>query len=151
MILVAYYFKKGELILNINDISAKKAMKEALLFIPNFVKLIYRLLQDDRVTKTDKALLAATVAYVLSPWDFLPDMIPFLGQLDDLLLVALVLKRLMDSVEQEVLLEYWDGNKDLILTIEQITDLAVRFLPPGVYSKLVKKSRPENMDVEYEV
>lgn len=67
-----------------DNILAKNAMKEALLFIPNFVKLIYRLLQDERVTKTDKALLAATAAYVLSPWDFLPDMIPFLGQIDDL-------------------------------------------------------------------
>lgn len=129
-----------------NNVMAKKAMKEALLFIPNFIKLIYRLLQDERVTKTDKLLLGATVAYVLSPWDFVPDMVPFLGQIDDLLLVALVLKRLMDSVEEEVLLEYWDGNKDLILTIEQITDLAVRFLPPGVYNKLVKKSKGHTVD-----
>ncbi len=133
--------------MKMDNILAKNAMKEALLFIPNFVKLIYRLLQDERVTKTDKALLAATVAYVLSPWDLLPDMIPFLGQIDDLLLVALVLKRLMDSVEQEVILEYWDGNDDLIITIENITDLAVRFLPPGVHSKLVKKSRGETVDV----
>ncbi|NLB89132.1 MAG: DUF1232 domain-containing protein [Syntrophomonadaceae bacterium] len=124
-----------------SDGAAKKAMKEALLFIPNFIKLIYRLLNDERVTKTDRILLAATVAYLLSPWDFVPDMIPFFGQVDDVLLVALVLKRLMDSVDQNVLLEYWDGNKDLILVIEQIIDLAVRFLPPGVYNKLVKKSK----------
>ncbi len=134
-----------------DNLIAKKAMKEALLFIPNFVKLIYRLLQDKRVTKTDKVLLAATVAYVLSPLDLVPDMIPFLGQIDDLLLIALVLKRLMDSVEQEVLIEYWDGDADLILTIEKITDLAVRFLPPNVYNKLVKKSRGEAVDVDFEV
>lgn len=134
-----------------NNVMAKKAMKEALLFIPNFIKLIYRLSQDERVTKTDRLLLAATIAYLLSPWDFVPDMIPFLGQIDDLLLVALVLKRLMDSVEKEVLIEYWDGNKDLLLIIEQITDLAVRFLPPGVYNKLVKKSKAQTIDVDYEV
>lgn len=134
-----------------DNLIAKKAMKEALLFIPNFVKLIYRLLQDKRVTKTDKVLLAATVAYVLSPLDLVPDMIPFLGQIDDLLLIALVLKRLMDSVEQEVLIEYWDGDADLILTVEKITDLAVRFLPPNVYNKLVKKSRGEAVDVDFEV
>ena len=134
-----------------DNLIAKKAMKEALLFIPNFVKLIYRLLQDERVAKTDKVLLAATVAYVLSPLDLVPDMIPFLGQIDDLLLIALVLKRLMDSVEQEVLIEYWDGDADLILTIEKITDLAVRFLPPNVYNKLVKKSRGEAVDVDFEV
>lgn len=53
----------------------------------------------------------------------------------------------MDSVEQEVILEYWDGNDDLIITIEKITDLAVRFLPPGIHSKLVKRSRGETVDV----
>ncbi|HZK44142.1 MAG TPA: YkvA family protein [Syntrophomonadaceae bacterium] len=130
---------------------AKNAMKETILFIPNFVKLIYRLIQDDRVAKADKMLLAGAVAYVISPWDLIPDMIPFFGQIDDLLLVALVLKRLMDSVEQEVILEYWDGNADLIITIEKITALSVRFLPPKIYDKLVKKSRSETIDVEYEV
>lgn len=133
-----------------ND-KAKAAMKEALLFIPNFIKLLYRLLKDERVTKTDRILLAATVTYLLSPWDFVPDMIPFLGQVDDALLVALVLKRLMDSVEQEVILKYWDGNKDIILLIEQIIDLAVRFLPPNVYNKLVKKSKAPVIDANYEV
>ncbi len=135
----------------LDNILAKNAMKEALLFIPNFVKLLYRLMQDERITVNDKALVAATIAYVLSPWDLIPDMIPFFGQIDDLLLVALVLKRLMDSVEQEVILEYWDGNQDLILTIEKIINLAVRFLPPKIYDKLVKKSRPGTIDVDFEV
>ncbi|HZJ84341.1 MAG TPA: YkvA family protein [Syntrophomonadaceae bacterium] len=135
----------------LDNILAKGVLKETILFIPNFVKLLYRLMQDSRVTSTDKALVAATIAYVLSPWDLVPDVIPFFGQLDDLLLVALVLKRLMDSVEEEVLIEYWDGNEDLILTIEKITDLAVRFLPPKIYDKLIKKSRPGTIDVDFEV
>ncbi len=135
----------------LDNILAKGVLKETILFIPNFVKLLYRLMQDSRVTSTDKALVAATIAYVLSPWDLVPDVIPFFGQLDDLLLVALVLKRLMDSVEEEVLIEYWDGNEDLILTIEKITDLAVLFLPPKIYDKLIKKSRPGTIDVDFEV
>ncbi len=135
----------------LDNILAKSVLKETILFIPNFVKLLYRLMQDSRVTSTDKALVAATIAYVLSPWDLVPDIIPFFGQLDDLLLVALVLKRLMDSVEEEVLIEYWDGNEDLLLTMEKITDLAVRFLPPKIYDKLIKKSRPGTIDVDFEV
>lgn len=135
----------------LDNILAKSVLKETILFIPNFVKLLFRLMQDSRVTSTDKALVAATIAYVLSPWDLVPDIIPFFGQLDDLLLVALVLKRLMDSVEEEVLIEYWDGNEDLLLTMEKITDLAVRFLPPKIYDKLIKKSRPGTIDVDFEV
>ncbi|MGS0765229.1 YkvA family protein [Syntrophomonas curvata] len=135
-----------------NRSAAMTTLKESLLFIPNFLKLIYRLVQDPNVSKTDRALLLGTAAYVLSPWDFLPDVVPFLGQLDDLLLIALVLKRLMDSVSHDTLLSYWDGDEDLLGLMESIIDLAVQFVPQGVYRKLVRKSRPRGYtDVEYEV
>lgn len=137
---------------DVNQSAAMTTLKESLLFIPNFLKLIYRLTQDANVTTTDRALLLGTIAYVLSPWDFLPDMIPFLGQLDDILLISLVLKRMMNSVSRETLLSYWDGNKDLLILIEDIINLTVKFIPEGVYRKLVKKSRPQGYtDVEYEV
>lgn len=132
--------------------AAMTTLKESLLFIPNFLKLIYRLAQDANVSKTDRVLLLGTIAYVLSPWDLLPDMIPFLGQLDDILLMALVLKRLMDSVSRETLLSYWDGDEDLLGLMEDIINLAVKFIPEGVYRKLIKKSRSQGYtDVEYEV
>ncbi len=137
---------------DVNQSAAMTTLKESLLFIPNFLKLIYRLTQDANVTTTDRALLLGTIAYVISPWDFLPDMIPFLGQLDDILLISLVLKRMMNSVSRETLLSYWDGNKDLLILIEDIINLAVKFIPEGVYQKLVKKSHPQGYtDVEYEV
>lgn len=135
-----------------NHSAAMTTLKESLLFIPNFLKLIYRLAQDPSVSKTDRALLLGTAVYVLSPWDFLPDVIPFLGQLDDLLLIALVLKRMIDSVSRDTLLSYWDGNEDLLGLMEDIINLTVKFIPEGVYRKLVKKSRPQGYtDVEYEV
>lgn len=137
---------------DVNQSAAVTTLKESLLFIPNFLKLIYRLVQDVNVSKTDRVLLLGTIAYVLSPWDFLPDMIPFLGQLDDILLISLVLKRMMDSVSRENLLSYWDGNKDLLALMEDIINLAVKFIPEGVYHKLIKKSQSQGYtDVEYEV
>jgi uncharacterized membrane protein YkvA (DUF1232 family) len=136
---------------DVNQSAAMTTLKESLLFIPNFLKLIYRLAQDANVSKTDRALLLGTIAYVLSPWDFLPDMIPFLGQLDDILLISLVLKRMMDSVSRETMLSYWDGNKDLLMLMEDIINLAVKFIPEGVYRKLIKKSRSQGYtDVDYE-
>jgi len=120
---------------------AEKVLQEALLLIPNFLKLLYRLLQDEAISTADKALLAATVAYVLSPLDFLPDMLPFLGQVDDVLLVALVLKRLMDSVSHDVLEEYWDGDERLLVWIEKVISLSRYVVPPKIYNRLVKKAR----------
>ena len=128
--------------------SARQQVKELLLLIPNFIKLLYRLLGDKRVSTQDKALLLGTVAYVISPLDFLPDAIPFLGQIDDLLLVALILKRVMNSVDRSVLLAYWDGKEDLLLTIDKILEFTGIFLPRGVYNKIVKKAKEETIDME---
>lgn len=138
---------------DVQDIGRGK-MKEALMLIPNYLKLLYRLTQDSRVAMAEKALLLGTVAYVISPVDFLPDFIPFVGQIDDILLVALILQRFMNSVERHVLYEHWDGNVDLLYSIETILSYARFFLPSGVYNKIVRKSKESpkgTIDVEYDV
>ncbi len=140
--------------MNQQDAAAKDKMKEALMLIPNYLKLLYRLTKDSRVAATEKAMLLGTAAYIVAPVDFLPDFIPFIGQIDDILLVALVLKRFMNSVDRSVLYEHWDGNVDLLHSIEQILALARFFLPSGVYNKIVRKSKETpkgTIDVDYEV
>lgn len=123
---------------NLGD--AESTMKQALMFIPNLLKLLYRLAQDKAVSLGDKALLIGTAAYVISPGDFLPDMIPFLGQIDDLLLIALVIKRILGSVDPEVVEKYWDGSEELLELLRKTVDFAMFFLPPGVYRKVFKKA-----------
>lgn len=133
---------------------AKGKINESLMLIPNYLKLIYRLLRDGRVVATEKAMLMATAVYVVSPLDFLPDVIPFLGQVDDVLLVALILQRFMNSVDRNILYEHWDGNIDLLKSIEQVLSYARFFLPSGVYNKIVRKSRETSkhtIDVDYEI
>ncbi|NLW90700.1 MAG: DUF1232 domain-containing protein [Syntrophomonadaceae bacterium] len=130
---------------------ASNMAKEALMLIPNFIKLMYRLVQDDTVSKTDKALLLATIVYVASPLDFLPDFIPFLGKVDDILLIALVLKRLMDSAGRDLMLQYWDGSDDLLILVEKIVNFSMLLVPQGIYDKLVKKSEKDYTDVQFSV
>lgn len=55
---------------------------------PSLIRLCWRLFRDSRVSLWPKALLVAAVAYVALPFDFVPDMIPFLGQLDDAVIVV---------------------------------------------------------------
>ena len=61
----------------------KRRMRNLLLFIPNMVLLCARLLTDARVPRTEKALVAGAIVYAIIPFDLIPDMIPFVGQLDD--------------------------------------------------------------------
>ena len=55
-----------------------------LFFLPNMVMLLGRLMKDSRVPTAEKALFAAAIVYVISPLDFIPDVFPVIGQLDDL-------------------------------------------------------------------
>lgn len=126
-------------------------LKEMIMLIPNMVKLLYRLVKDELVPAGEKAILLGAIAYVVSPWDLVPDFIPFLGQVDDLLLICLVLKRFISNVSYDVLCQYWDGNEKLLVIIRRVLDYARYFVPEGVYNKLVKKSEKDYIDVDYEI
>jgi len=111
---------------------ARGVLKNALALIPNFLKLLYRLIKDPRAPLAEKALLLGTIVYVVSPLDFLPDVIPFIGQVDDLYLVALVVLRLLSRTDGEVLREHWDGGGDLGALVEGIERAARYVLPKRV-------------------
>ena len=62
-----------------------------LLFqLPSLLRLYWRLLGDRRVPVWPKAVLLGAVGYVFSPFDLLPDLMPVVGQLDDLTLLAVI-------------------------------------------------------------
>jgi uncharacterized membrane protein YkvA (DUF1232 family) len=78
-------------------------------FIPDCVVLVSRLLQDDRVPRRRKLLLVALVGYLALPFDLVPDFIPLAGQLDDVLVVAFVLRRFLRSGGEPLVREHWPG------------------------------------------
>src|SRR5882762_9403143 len=89
-------------------------LKNLLLFIPNMLLLCVRLLADPRVPAIDRALVAGAIAYAIIPFDLIPDMIPFVGQVDDAYLIALTLLRLMERTDPEVVREHWNGGGDAV-------------------------------------
>ena len=78
-------------------------------FVPDCMVLFARLLRDRRVPRRSKALLAALVPYLALPFDLIPDFIPVAGQLDDAILVAFVLRRVVRRTDPELLRELWPG------------------------------------------
>ncbi len=110
-----------------------------LSYIPKFFRLLLNLLRDSRVSATDKAILGATIAYLINPVDIVPDWIPFLGMVDDLYLVALALLRLLLRTDEKVLAQYWDGPEELVPLLKQVAKWAVAFLPPKVRKALLAR------------
>ncbi|MEP7272703.1 MAG: DUF1232 domain-containing protein [Acidobacteriota bacterium] len=107
-------------------------LKSALFLIPDFLKLLFRLFMDARVPAAEKAMLIGTVVYVISPIDLLPDFVPFLGQVDDIYLVSLVLLRLLSRAPADVITEHWDGKGDLSAVVSNIYKAAKYVLPARV-------------------
>ena len=58
-----------------------------LVHLPNFARLYWRLFRDRRVPMLPKALLVLTLVYVVSPLDVIPDFIPVIGEMDDIVVV----------------------------------------------------------------
>ncbi len=100
--------------------------------IPNFLKLLWRLSTDNRVSTADKGILVATIAYILMPIDLIPDFIVGLGQVDDLYLLALTLNRLLNNAGMDVLMEHWDGEPEHLEHAIGMLDKAEALLPERV-------------------
>jgi uncharacterized membrane protein YkvA (DUF1232 family) len=78
-------------------------------FVPDCAVLFQRLLRDRRVPRASKVLLASLAVYLVIPIDLVPDFIPVAGQLDDAILVAFVLRRLLRTTDEEVIAAHWPG------------------------------------------
>lgn len=110
----------------------KGRMSGFLMFLPNMLKLLGKLLSDSRVPLAEKALFAAAIVYVIVPLDFIPDVFPFIGQVDDLYLVALTLLRLINRTDENVVRENWSGGGDIIGLANSIAGIAPMLLPKRV-------------------
>jgi uncharacterized membrane protein YkvA (DUF1232 family) len=120
---------------------ATRRIKNLLLFIPNMLLLCARLLTDSRVPTTERVLVAGAIIYAIVPLDLIPDMIPFVGQIDDAYLIALSLLRLMERTDPKVVREHWSGGGDVVELVGAAAMLAAKFLPKPV--RRVLSSRVE--------
>ena len=117
---------------------AKRTVMDTIRQLPSYVRLLFGLLSDRRVSTLDKALVAAAVAYILTPVDFIPDFIPFLGEVDDVFLLVTALQRLIMNAGRPVVMQYWVGDpSDLkAMNLRQVLTAAAFFLPRRVRRRL---------------
>ena len=109
--------------------AARDTLKEIALFLPNFVILLKRLLSDPRVPRKSKLILGGTVLYLVSPIDVVPDFVPGLGQLDDVVVALLALHSILNRVDDEVVLEHWPGNENVIRLVRAGLSAVAQLLP----------------------
>jgi uncharacterized membrane protein YkvA (DUF1232 family) len=111
-------------------------LKEYALFAPRLVKLVFRLVRDKRVPARPKAILVMLGAYLASPIDLIPDFIPGLGYVDDLVLAAFALDQILNRVPDQVVREHWDGDEDVLQIVREILDIAAGIVPDWLRKRL---------------
>ena len=111
-------------------------LKEAALAVPNLVVLLGRLLADPEVPRRRKVLAGAAMVYLVSPWDLLPDAIPFIGRIDDIVLLAAAINHLIKSVPDDKVNDYWDGSEDALDIVAGIVQWGSDLLPRPVRNLL---------------
>lgn len=99
-----------------------KDYKDYIMFIPDIVALIFRLLKDSRVPVKTKAVVGASLVYVSCPFDILPDKIPFIGALDDISVVFFALNRIINDVDINIILENWQGKNEFVVILRKTVD-----------------------------
>jgi uncharacterized membrane protein YkvA (DUF1232 family) len=114
-------------------------MGSFLMFLPNMVRLLGRLLKDARVPAAEKALFVAAIVYFVMPVDLIPDIFPFIGQVDDIYVIALTLLRLVNRSDERVVREHWSGGGDIVALADSIASIAPMLLPKRVSRVLSSK------------
>jgi uncharacterized membrane protein YkvA (DUF1232 family) len=104
-------------------------MMALLRGLPDLCRLIARLVADPGLPRPAKLALAAAGVYLLSPIDLLPDFIPFVGYLDDVLLAAVLVDGILTYVDRALVLKYWPGRRESLERLARVARLLAIWVP----------------------
>jgi len=89
-------------------------LRDAAEFLPACVTTARRLRESDAVPRRAKVALAIAILWVVSPIDLLPEFLPVIGPLDDVVAVVLLLRYAARAIPRETLLAAWPAEPRLL-------------------------------------
>lgn len=111
-------------------------MKELLRALPDLGRLLARLVADPVLPRPVKLALAAALVYFASPIDLIPDFIPLVGYLDDLLIAALVVDGVLNWVDRALVLKYWPGTPDSLDRLARAARILAVWVPRRLKARI---------------
>jgi uncharacterized membrane protein YkvA (DUF1232 family) len=92
--------------------------------IPQLARLLWKLTTDPRVPVKHKAILGGAAAYLLSPFDIIPDRLPGVGQLDDFAVVVAALDIVLNQTDDAIVHSHWTGDPRTLDNIRRVVGIA---------------------------
>lgn len=88
--------------------------RELAAFLPACATTMRRLRRHPEVPRSARWMTVFALIWVISPIDLIPEFLPVIGPLDDVIVVALVLRFVARRIPPEVLFEAWPGEPRLL-------------------------------------
>lgn len=88
--------------------------RDLAAFLPACASTLRRLRKDPRVPRRAKVAVAVAALWMLSPIDLIPEFLPVIGPLDDVVVVALALRYAARQMPREAIEEAWPGERRLL-------------------------------------
>lgn len=92
----------------------------ALRLLPDVLRLVRRLLADARTPRSVRLALAGLALWIVSPVDLLPEFLPGIGTLDDIIVAAIVLRWTARRIGRDRLREQWPGTDESFSLLERL-------------------------------
>jgi uncharacterized membrane protein YkvA (DUF1232 family) len=117
---------------------ARRTVLSYVAEFPAYLRLLAGLMTDRRVPGLDKLLVAGAILYIVTPLDLIPDIIPFMGDVDDLFLLILALQRLIANAGRKVVASHWSGDPEDLspAALRAVLGAAAFFLPKTIRRRL---------------
>lgn len=92
---------------------------DLIFAVPDLIALSCRLFKDKRVSTKNKVIIGIMLGYSVAPIDIIPEKIKIIGKLDDIVIFLIGLNRLLNCVDEKVILENWQGDEEIIRLIKK--------------------------------
>ena len=105
-------------------------------FLKDLKEFIISVANDERIPPRDKKILLAMIALIISPIDLIPDWIPVFGQLDDLVILAIILDYLFRVLDSRILLSHYPWGMKSFARLRAIARVLEFFVPRFIKKRL---------------
>ena len=98
-------------------------LKDMLRLLPDVLRLLKRLAADPKQPRRIRTVLIVLLAFIASPIDLIPDVIPVIGYADDVIITALVLRWVSRTAGADALAAHWPGTPDGLAALRRLCGL----------------------------
>ncbi len=111
-------------------------------FLSQLKEFIQNLAKDQRIPSRDKKLILILAFLLVSPFDFIPDWVPFFGLLDDFLILAILFNYFFNVLDSRLMLSHYPWSMKSYSRLRAISNL-LGILVPRIVKKNIWKYKAD--------